>query len=98
MIKLSLNFLRATHGGVVIAQRAVRTYTRYAFYSFRDRKGQQSVDKSRSVDGPRHSLLYNNVEDFLLSQVGSTFYSLALGLLNKYFINLYNFAIFLTSP
>lgn len=70
MIKISLKLVRATQEGVVVAQRAVRTYTRYAFYSFRDRKGRQGDDsKTTSVDGPRHSLMYTNVEDFLLSQV-----------------------------
>ncbi|KAL4227364.1 hypothetical protein ACF0H5_012807 [Mactra antiquata] len=69
MIKISLKLVRATQEGVVVAQRAVRTYTRYAFYSFRDRKGRQADDnKSASVDGPRHSLMYTDVEHFLLSQ------------------------------
>ena len=70
MIKISLRLVRATQEGMVLAQQAVRTYTRYAFYSFRDRKGRQSdSSKTVSLDGPRHSLMYNNVEDFVLSQV-----------------------------
>ena len=68
MIKISLRLVRATQDGMFIAQRAVAAYTRYAFYSFRDRRGKQT-DKSGAVDGPRHSLMYHNVEDFLLSQV-----------------------------
>ncbi|XP_060592175.1 protein rolling stone-like [Ruditapes philippinarum] len=69
MIKLSVRLVRATQEGMVLAQRAVRTYTRYAYYSFRDRKGRQSDgSKASPVDGPRHSLMYSQVEDFLLSQ------------------------------
>lgn len=73
MIKISLRLVRATQDGMVLAQRAVRTYVRYAYYSFRDRRGRQSDDsKSVAVDGPRHSLMYNNVEDFFLSQVSES--------------------------
>lgn len=69
MIKISLRLVRATHEGVVVAQRALRFYTRNAFYSFRDRKGKQSgASQTASVDGPRHSLMHHNVEDFFLSQ------------------------------
>ena len=70
MIKISVRLVRATQEGMVLAQRAVRTYTRYAYYSFRDRKGRQTDgSKTSPVDGPRHSLMYSQVEDFLLSQV-----------------------------
>lgn len=69
MIKISLRLVRATQEGVALAQRAVRTYTRYAYYSFRDRKGRQlDGSKTTSVDGPRHSLMYSDVEHFVLSQ------------------------------
>lgn len=69
MIKISLRLVRATQEGVALARHAVRTYTRYAFYSFRDRKGRQTNGSKKSpVDGPRHSLMYSEVEDFLLSQ------------------------------
>lgn len=72
MIKISLRLVRATQEGAALAQRAVRTYTRYAYYSFRDRKGRQTDgSKKAAVDGPRHSLMHNNVEDFLLSQVNT---------------------------
>lgn len=70
MIKISLRLVRATQDGMVLAQRAVRTYVRYAFYSFRDRRGRQTAEsKSVPVDGPRHSLMHSSVEDFFLSQV-----------------------------
>ena len=79
MIKISLRMVRATQEGMALAQRAVRAYVRYAFYSFRDRKGRQSdQSKSVAVDGPRHSLMYSNVEDFFLSQVRSFLRSVKL--------------------
>ncbi|XP_052795883.1 protein rolling stone-like [Mya arenaria] len=68
MIKITLRLVKATQEGVVLAQRAVRAYTRYAFFSFRDRKGRQTDSNKSVLDGPRHGLMYNNVEDFVLSQ------------------------------
>lgn len=69
MIKITLKLVRSTRDCLAHARRLLLTYSIYAFYSFRDRKGRQLVDdKSLPLNGPRHSLLYYHVEDFLLSQ------------------------------
>ena len=70
MIKITLKLVRSTRDCLAHARRLLLTYSLYAFYSFRDRKGRQLVDdKSVQLNGPRHSLQYHHVEDFLLSQV-----------------------------
>ena len=77
MIKITLKLARSTRDCLAYARRLLLTYSVYAFYSFRDRKGRQLVDdKSVPVDGPRHSLQYFHVEHFLLSQVWSIFHDL----------------------
>ena len=77
MIKITLKLARSTRDCLAHARRLLLTYSVYAFYSFRDRKGRQLVDdKSVPVDGPRHSLQYFHVEHFLLSQVWSIFHDL----------------------
>lgn len=69
MIKITLKLARSTRDCLAHARRLLLTYSLYAFYSFRDRKGRQLVDdKSVQLNGPRHSLQYHHVEDFLLSQ------------------------------
>lgn len=72
MFKLSAKLVHATNDGVRMAQRAVRTYTRYAYYSLTDRKGRQTSDGSSGTGmgtyEPKYSLVYNCAEDFVLSQ------------------------------
>ncbi|KAK3595184.1 hypothetical protein CHS0354_002790 [Potamilus streckersoni] len=81
MFKLSLKLVRATHNCIVLAQRGLRTYTRYVYYSLRDRKGRQNGPYlSHGADDveERYSLNHTSYEDFLLSQWSNSAYHYAV--------------------
>ena len=60
-----------------MTNKALKTYTRYAYYSLTDKKGRQSGEDSIESDGlyqPRYGLDYASADDFVLSQVLSIAY------------------------
>ncbi|KAL5005300.1 hypothetical protein ScPMuIL_018756 [Solemya velum] len=70
MFKLSLGLLRSTQTGMAVAQRGLRTYTRYAYFSLNDKKGRQGDGDSQipALYTPKYSLTHDRVEDMVLSQ------------------------------
>jgi hypothetical protein len=71
MFKITAKLVQATNGGVRNLQRGLQTYTRYAYYSLNDRKGQQDGSMSQKPYQPRYSLEYDRPEDLVSSQVGT---------------------------